>query len=127
MRILTMVLVSAATIIVSALASADPVQLRTAAAATVPSAPATMPTVTVTAKALQAAPPTAASVAADPEETLCLMTPPRTGSRIGGSRECHTRRDWDRHRKDSEAILSGMQMRGLQGATPSMDTRQMGH
>lgn len=124
MRILTMVLFSAATMIAPALVSADPGQTRTAPAATAQTASTTMPTVTITAKAPQAAP---ASAASDPDEIVCLMTPPRTGSRIGGTRECYTRRDWDRHRKESEAILSGMQMRGLQGATSGMDIRQMGH
>lgn len=117
MRILTMVLVSAATLAFSALARAEPVQVRTAAAAAVPPAPATMPTVTVTAKVPQAAPATAARTASDPDEIECLTTPPRTGSRLGGARECHTRRDWDRRRKESRSILSGMQMRGLQGPT----------
>jgi hypothetical protein len=117
MRILTMVLVSAAAILVPALVSADPDQSRTAPAATAPSAPATMPTVTVTARAPQAAPPTAARAVSDPDEIECLTTPPRTGSRLGGARECHTRRDWDRRRNESRSILSGMQMRGLQGPT----------
>jgi hypothetical protein len=127
MRILTIVLFSAAAIIAPALVWADPRQTQTAPAATAQTASTTMPTVTITARAPQAAPATAASIASDPDEIVCLMTPPRTGSRIGGSRECHTRRDWDRHQKESEAILSGMQMRGLQGATSSMDTQQMGH
>jgi hypothetical protein len=127
MRILTMVLFSAAVIIATAPGSADPGQTPTAPTTAAQSAPSKMETVTVTAKAPQAAPATAGSIASDPDEIVCLMTPPRTGSRIGGSRECHTRRDWDRHRKESQAILSGMQMRGLQGATSGMDIQQMGH
>ena len=127
MRVLTTVFVSAAVIIAPALVFADPGQKQTAPATAAQSAPTTMPTVTVTAKALQVPPATAASRTSDPDEIVCQMTPPRTGSRLGGSRECHTQRDWDRHRKESRAILSGMQMRGLQGATPGMDTQQMGH
>ena len=127
MRILTMVLFSAAAIIAPALVSADPGQTPTAPATASQSASSKMETVTITAKAPQVAPATAASATSDPDAIVCLMIPPRTGSRIGGSRECHTRRDWDRNRKESETILSGMQMHGLQGATSGMDIRQMGH
>ena len=128
MRALTIVLVSAVAIIAPVLVFADPGQIQTAPATVAQSAPTTMPTVTVTAKAPQVAPPTAASPASDPDEIVCMMIPPRTGSRLGGSRECHTQRDWDRHRKESRAILSGMQMRGLQGPTSGMDGQTgMGH
>ncbi|HWY17038.1 MAG TPA: hypothetical protein VNX86_18045 [Rhizomicrobium sp.] len=117
MRILTMVLFSAAAIVAPALVSAKPGQTPTAPAPTAQTASTKLPTVTITARAPQAPPAPAASTASDPDEIVCLMTPPRTGSRIGGARECHARRDWDRNRRESETILSGMQMRGLQGAT----------
>ena len=117
MRILTMVLFSAAAIVAPALVSAEPGQTPTAPAPAAQTASTKLPTVTITARAPQAPPAPAASTASDPDEIVCLMTPPRTGSRIGGARECHARRDWDRNRKESETILSGMQMRGLQGAT----------
>jgi hypothetical protein len=93
MRILTMVLFSAAAIIAPALVSADPGQTPTAPATASQSASSKMETVTITATAPQVAPATAASATSDPDAIVCLMIPPRTGSRIGGSRECYTRRD----------------------------------
>ena len=124
MRILTMVLLSAATIAAPARGSADPAQISTAPPTATQSTPSTRETVTITATAPRPAPATAV---ADPDEILCQMSPPRTGSRIGGSRECRTRRDWERYRRESQSIVSGMEMRGLEGAASSMDTRQMGH
>lgn len=120
MRVLT-ILFAAIAALVPACGSADPTQTRTTP--TTRTATTTMPTVTVTARA----PAAETKPASDPDEIVCLVTPPRTGSRIGGSRECHTRRDWDRQRKDSQTMLSDIQMHGMQGPTMSMDTRQMGH
>lgn len=108
MRIMTMVLVSAATMLVPALASADPAQAHAAPAPSVQTALA--PTVMA-----QAAPAAAASSASDPDEVVCRMTPPATGSRLGGARECQTAREWDRRRQESQRILESSQRSGLQG------------
>ena len=66
-----------------------------------------------------ATPPQTATVpAADPssgDEIVCKVSPPKTGSRIGGGRECHTEREWDRRMKESQKILNGSQLRGLEG------------
>jgi len=112
MRVLKMVLVSAAVLLVPALASADPAQTQTAPAATAQTAPTPKETVTVTASRPQAVP---ASTASDPDEIVCRASPAPTGSRLGGSRECHTVRDWDRRQKESQSIVSGSQMMGLAG------------
>jgi hypothetical protein len=104
MRVLKMVLVSAAVLLVPAVASADPAQTQTVPAATAQPAPAPKETVTVTAKA-----------ASDPDEVMCKSSPAPTGSRLGGSRECHTQREWDNRMRESQRITSGNQMMGLQG------------
>ena len=122
MRILKMILFSAATIAAPARGLADPGQISIAPPTATQSTPSTRETVTITATA-----PRPTTAASDPDEVVCQMSPPRTGSRIGGARECHTRRDWERYRRESRSMVSGMEMRGLEGAGSSMDTRQMGH
>jgi hypothetical protein len=116
MRVWKMILVSAATLLVPALASADPAQTQTAPAATAQTGSTTMPTVTVTSpRAPQAAPAPAASTASDPDEVVCRMSPAATGSRLGGARECHTAREWDNRMRESQRVVNGTQMMGLAG------------
>ncbi len=123
------ILFSVAAVLAPLCGSADSVQAQ--AAATAQTSSTTMPMAAVTARAPAAetvtvtarAPAAEARPASDPDEIVCLMTPPRTGSRIGGSRDCRSRREWDRQRKYSQTILSGIQMRGLQGPTLSTDIR----
>lgn len=106
MRALTIFLVSAVTMLAPVLASADPA---TAQAAPAPSVQAAqVPTVTVTG---QKAP--------SPDEVVCRMSPPETGSRIGGARECHTAREWDRRQQEAQRILQASQRMGLQGMATS--------
>ena len=50
----------------------------------------------------------------DPNEIICKVTPPATGSRIGGGRECLTRIEWDQRKKDAQAALVDKQMHALQ-------------
>ncbi len=110
MRVWTMVMVSAAAIMVPALASADPGQMAaalgptaTAAAPVSPSAAApAAPAPTATAQA-PAAP--VGSQASNPDEIVCRMSPPTTGSRLGGGRECHAQREWDQRMHDEQRML----------------------
>jgi len=100
MRVLTMFLVSAVTILVPTLASADPAP---AQAAPAPSA-----------QTASAVPVAAASSTFNPDEVQCRMTPPATGSRLGGARECHTVREWERRQQQSQDTLQKAQSVGMQ-------------
>lgn len=126
MRFLTTVLISVAIILVPAIVLPDPGQIQVAPAATLQAAHTTTPTVTMTAKAPQAAPAVGASSVSNPDEIVCLMSAAPTRSRLGGSRECRSQRDWDRRRKESQTILSDVQLRGLQGSTSGIDGRPQG-
>jgi hypothetical protein len=42
---------------------------------------------------------------ADPQDKMVCRTEETIGSRLGGHRECHTRRDWDRMAQDSRNVL----------------------
>jgi cytochrome c5 len=108
MRMVTMVLVSAAAMLVPALASADSAPTQAA-----PSAQ-TAPAPTVTAQTATAAPVAAASSTSDLDEVVCRMTPPATGSRLGGARECHTAREWNRRQQNSQDTLMKSQSVGMQ-------------
>ena len=52
----------------------------------------------------------------NPDEIVCRSTAARTGSRIGGGRECHTQREWDRQMRESQRLVGGSQLRSLEGA-----------
>jgi hypothetical protein len=49
----------------------------------------------------------------DLNRIVCHAEPARTGSRIGGDRECFTERQWNNRKKQSQAILEGAQTRSL--------------
>jgi hypothetical protein len=71
------------------------------------------------ARAATAAPATAATSgnggAANLDEVICKQTPPKTGSRLGGGRECHTVRQWNQWQIDSQnALMHQQQMGGIQ-------------
>ena len=106
MRALTMILVSAATILVPVLASADPAPAQSAAPSDTAQAPA--------AQAPQAA--ASASSGNNPDEVVCRMSAPTTGSRLGGGRECHTAREWNRRMEDDQRMLATTQGHGLSGS-----------
>jgi cytochrome c5 len=74
----------------------------------------TAPTPTVTAQTSTAAPAAAASSTSDLDEVVCRMTPPATGSRLGGARECHTAREWNRRQQNSQDTLMKAQSVGMQ-------------
>jgi hypothetical protein len=49
-----------------------------------------------------AAPVAAQSADANLDEIVCKNSPPPLGSRLGGGRECHSQREWNRMQHDSE-------------------------
>lgn len=61
-------------------------------------------TTTPAAQAPQAAP------ADDPNEVICRAGEPIIGSRFPGPRQCHTRREWDQIKRDSQEALFHQQM-----------------
>lgn len=61
------------------------------------------------------APPATQPSADDPDEIICRETPPPTGTRLGGGRECHTKREWDQRQKGDSQAVQGAELRGLQG------------
>jgi hypothetical protein len=48
------------------------------------------------------------------DEIVCKTSPPETGTRLGGSRECHTVRDWNTRQKNAQAVLAHDQSLGMQ-------------
>jgi len=65
-----------------------------------------------------AAPATPAATAATDssavnlDEIICKNSAPPTGSRLGGGRECHTQREWNRRQQESEDITRRQQREG---------------
>ena len=51
------------------------------------------------------------------DEIVCRDSPPRTGSRIGGGRECHSQREWNQRQRDSQDALMRHQRMGFAGVT----------
>ena len=118
MRVWTMVLVSAVAIMVPALASADPGQVAAPGAAATAAAPLSPPAAAAAAPAptVQAPATPVVSQASNPDEVVCRMSAPTTGSRLGGGRECHTQRAWDARQQESQRALVNAQKVGF--ATP---------
>jgi hypothetical protein len=54
--------------------------------------------------------PQAQAPADDPNEMICRAGEPVTGSRFPGPRQCHTRKEWDQIRRDSQEALFHQQM-----------------
>lgn len=46
----------------------------------------------------------------DPNEVICRPGEPVVGSRFPGPRTCHTRREWDQIKRDSQDALFHQQM-----------------
>jgi hypothetical protein len=68
-----------------------------------------------TAAAAAPAPTSGNGGAANLDEVICKQTPPKTGSRLGGGRECHTVRQWNQWQIDSRnALMHQQQMGGIQ-------------
>ena len=49
----------------------------------------------------------------DLDRIVCHAELPKTGSRLGGERECFTGRQWSDRRKQAQSILEGAQTRAL--------------
>jgi hypothetical protein len=62
-----------------------------------------------TAPATPATTPDAAP-ADDPNEVICKAGAPVVGSRFPTARQCHTRKEWDQIRRDSQEALQQQQM-----------------
>ena len=52
------------------------------------------------------------SSAVNLDEIICKNSAPPTGSRLGGGRECHTQREWNRRQQESEDITRRQQREG---------------
>jgi hypothetical protein len=72
-------------------------------------APAATPAAAPTATEQQAAP------ADDPNEIICHAGEPIVGSRFPTGRVCHTRKEWDQIRRDSQQELYREQMQRASG------------
>jgi hypothetical protein len=117
---------SAASVLSATIAWADPAQPESAAAPMATAQPA--PTATAQ-PAQQPAPQQATSAQTPPaastqasadggDQIVCRTKPPTTGTRLGGSRVCHTQREWDQQQRDSQNALTNAQQRML-GFNPS--------
>jgi len=71
-------------------------------------APAAGPDAAAPAAAPAAAQP--AALAEDPNEIVCHAGEPVVGSRFPTGRVCHTRKEWDQIKKDSQEALFHQQM-----------------
>ena len=129
MRFLAVLALSTVPFAVPQMVAADPGAAQTDQTATPaqPAAPASPSAATATpaqvtpATPAQSAPQvaqtaTGAEPASNPDEIVCKMTPPTTGTRLGGGRECHTAREWDNRRKDAQRNTNDSELRGLQPA-----------
>jgi hypothetical protein len=117
MRVFAVLALSAATLLLPQIAAADPAQPEAAPAAT--ATPAAAPAATATQGTAPAAPQQVAQAPAreaNGDEIVCKMSPPTTGTRLGGGRECHTAREWNERMKESQDIVKRTQMVGHEGA-----------
>jgi len=60
----------------------------------------------------------ATTTASDPDRIICHDNPAPTGTRLGGSRECHTARQWDAMRQQDQQTLNSMQLKGMDTRPP---------
>jgi hypothetical protein len=101
-RNVTLILIAGTAIVAStcvALADSTPVSPPAPTATATGPAPATVPV----------APTTTATAATDDNEIICKTGGPPIGSRLGASRECKTKHDWDADRQRSEQDLARFQ------------------
>lgn len=54
----------------------------------------------------------------DPNRIVCHSMPAPTGTRLGGSRECHTQKQWDDMRQDQQKMLNDVQLKGMSSRPP---------
>jgi hypothetical protein len=115
MRVLALLAFSASAFMAPALASADPGQPQVtpaASAQTAPAAPATVQSAPV-ATPVQAPPAGQVNTAVNLNEVVCRSSPPTTGTRLGGGRECHSMREWNERQQEAQRMLQLEQNTGL--------------
>ena len=116
MRMLAVLTLSTAAFLAPRLVAADPALPDAAPAATAasqsatPDAPAAK-AASVGPEKVVVRPPASES---NPDEIVCKMSAPTTGTRLGGGRECHTAREWEDQQKRSQENVRNTQMHGLQ-------------
>lgn len=54
----------------------------------------------------------------DPNRVSCEMSPPPVGTRIGGSRICHTQQEWNEIHAAAQKTVNDLQNNGLKAQTP---------
>jgi hypothetical protein len=130
MRVLAVLVLSSA-ILAPGLAAADPAQPETTTVTT-PATAAPSATSAATAQSVQAPTAAAASPPAGErvvvrgtaeddnngvnlDEIVCRSSPPATGSRLGGGRECHTVRQWNERERNDQRLLQMQQNVGMAG------------
>ena len=115
MRLFAIAALSATTMLAPALTWADPAAPQTAPAATAQAAPAG----TQTAQATPSAAPAVATNAQDSSPELnrivCRSNPPPTGSRLGGTRECHSVHEWNARTQQDQRTLQKIQATQFRG------------
>ncbi|HEX4157558.1 MAG TPA: hypothetical protein VHY79_03715 [Rhizomicrobium sp.] len=119
MRVLALVALVAVPLAAPQLAGADPARTQTAqstTAVTTSTTPATGSSTTARppAAAQETVTVTAPQTVDNLDQIVCKTSPPETGSRIGGSRECHTERQWKVRQQQSQDMLAHNQSLGMQ-------------
>jgi hypothetical protein len=51
----------------------------------------------------------------DLDQIVCKAAPPKTGSRLGGGRECHSQRQWNQMMRESQDITRRLEVTGYNG------------
>ncbi|HLY05553.1 MAG TPA: hypothetical protein VKR31_07390 [Rhizomicrobium sp.] len=100
MRVFAALLFSSAVVLAPALAAAQATTAPVAQAGQATAAPA--PT----------APATSDNSSANLDEIVCKSSPPPTGSRLGGGRECHTVRQWNEREREAQDITRQQELTG---------------
>jgi hypothetical protein len=54
----------------------------------------------------------------DPNEVVCKSMPSETGSRLGRTRQCMTRREWDERRKQDREMTERTQAQDSRNPAP---------
>jgi len=125
MRFMTVFALSMTALLVPAFAVSDPVQgssgantqtppASTAMQPQAPSQAASQPAQTAAAPATPTQ-PAAAATGVDLDQIVCKEAPAKTGSRLGGGRECHSQREWNRIEKEAQDITRRQQQMGYMG------------
>jgi hypothetical protein len=77
--------------------------------------PATAPAPAATPAAPAPTTTAAATPAEDPNEIICKQSAAPTGSRLGATRTCQTRREWEQAHQDAQDSLKNIDMKSSYG------------